>query len=125
MQTSTTQNLTDSLMTNTNLDDAIVGGAALPPTVDENRLAKAKNLAISSRPDLRRCHEGVGQFTFMEDGLPGFDEGFEMGLDDLSNMLKWSGVSILMIRRIGVIQHYINHAVNGWYSDCLPLLLLF
>ena len=109
--------LTDSLMTNTNLDDAIVGGAALPPTVDEDQLAKAKNLTIYPGQTYVDAMKELVDSTFMEDGLPGFDEGFEMGLDDLSNMLESYGVSLYDKEGQGVIQHYIDHAVNGWYGD--------
>lgn len=109
--------LTNSLMANTNLDEAIVGGTALPPSVDEDQLALAKNLTIHPGQTYVDAMKELVDSTFMEDGLPGFDEGFEMGLDDLSYMLESYGVSLYDKEGQGVIQHYIDHAVSGWYGD--------
>lgn len=109
--------LTDSFMTNTNLDEAIVGGAGLPPTVDEDQLAMAKNLTIHLGQSYEDAMKDLVDSTFMEDGLPGFDEGFEMGLDDLTYMIESYGVNLYDAEGQGIIQHYIDHAVDGWYGD--------
>ena len=109
--------LTDSYMTNTNLDEAIVGGAALPPTVDEDQLAMAKNLSIHPGQTYQDAMKDLVDSTFMEDSLPGFDEGFEMGLDDLSYMIESYGVDLYDAEGQGIIQHFIDHAVDGWYGD--------
>ncbi|MFN2215161.1 MAG: pentapeptide repeat-containing protein [Anaerolineales bacterium] len=109
--------LTDSYMTNANLDEAIVGSTALPETVDEDQLVMAKMLSIYPGQTYEDAMKNLVDRTFMEDGLPGFDEGFEMGLDDLSYMLESYGVNLHDAEGQGIIQHYIDHAVDGWYGD--------
>jgi uncharacterized protein YjbI with pentapeptide repeats len=109
--------LTDSYMTNTNLDEAIIGGTALPPTIDEDQLLMAKNLAIHPGQTYQDAMKDLVDSTFMEDGLPGFDEGFEMGLDDLSYLVESYGVDLDDAEGQAIIQHYIDHAVDGWYGD--------
>jgi uncharacterized protein YjbI with pentapeptide repeats len=109
--------LTDSYMTNTNLDETILGGAALPLTVDEDHLAMAKNLSIHPGQTYQDAMKNLVDSTFMEDGIPGFDEGFEMGLDDLSFMIESYDVDLYDAEGQGIIQQYIDHAVDGWYGD--------
>jgi hypothetical protein len=109
--------LTDAYMTNSNLDDAIVSRAALPVNMDEDQLAMAKYLTVHPGQTYEDAMKDLVDTTFMEDGLPGFDEGFEMGLDDLSYLLESYGVSLSDIEGENIIQHYIDHAVAGWYGD--------
>ena len=99
------------------LEDAIMGGAILPDFVSEEQLAMAKTLLISPGQSYAEAMMDWVDETFMNDGLPGFDEGYEMGLDDLVYYLEQYGLDPYGQCGQRVIAHFTEHAVDNWYGD--------
>jgi hypothetical protein len=99
------------------LEDAIMGGAILPDFISEDQLAMAKILPISPGQSYADAMMSWVDETFINDGLPGFDEGYEMALDDLVYYLEQYGIDPYGQSGQRVIAHFTEHAVDNWYGD--------
>lgn len=99
------------------LEDAIMGGAVLPDLVSEDQLAMAKILPIAPGQTYPDAMMVWVDETFLNDGLPGFDEGYEMALDDLVYYLEQYGIDPYGQSGQRVIAHFTEHAVDGLYGD--------
>jgi hypothetical protein len=99
------------------LEDAIMVGAVLPDFVSEDQLATAKILHLAPGQTYADAMMSWVDETFINDGLPGFDEGYEMALDDLVYYLEQYGMDSYGQSGQRVIAHFTEHAVDNWYGD--------
>ena len=109
--------LSGTNMQGADLTDAILGGAILPESLDEDQLAMAIMLETSAGESYEEAMKSWVDETFMSEGLPSFEGGFEMGIDDLGAYLEQYGFSADDADGQRIIQHFIEHAVDGWYGD--------
>lgn len=99
------------------LEDAIMGGAVMPDFVTEKQLAMAKILQIAPGQTYADAMMDWVDETFINDSLPGFDEGYEMALDDLVYYLEQYGIDPYGEEGELVIDRFTEHAVDNWYGD--------
>ncbi len=97
--------------------DAIIGGAILPGTISKDQLSMARILEITPGESYVDAMTLWVDTTFMFEGLPGFDGGLEMGLDDLAAYLERYGIDPYDDEGKAVITHFLDHALNEWYGD--------
>lgn len=109
--------LSEANMQDADLTDAILGGAILPESLDEDQLVMAIVLDTSAGESYEDAMKAWVDETFMSEGLPGFESGFEMGIDDLGAYLEQYGLDPYEPDGKQIIMHFINHAVDGWYGD--------
>ena len=94
-----------------------MGGAVLPDFVSQDQLAMAKILHLAPGQTYADAMMSWVDETFINDGLPGFDEGYEMALDDLVYYLEQYGMDPYGQGGQRVIAHFTEHAVDNWYGD--------
>lgn len=109
--------LSESNLQDADLTDAILGGAILPESLDEDQLVMSIVLETSAGESYQDAMKAWVDETFMSEGLPGFESGFEMGIDDLGAYLIQYGFDPFELDGKQIILHFINHAVDGWYGD--------
>ncbi len=100
--------LASSAPSSTRTTCAILGEAILPELLDEDTLAGAVILEISPGQTYVEAMSDWVDWTFMNEGLPSFEGGFEMGLDDLGAYLQTYGIDPYDEEGRSVIAHFID-----------------